>query len=44
MVGEGLALVVEDGFLEAADADFSVSGLGLLLLEAATVDGLEDPV
>lgn len=44
VVGEGFALVVEDGFLDAADADFSVSGRGLLLWEAAAVDGLEEPV
>lgn len=44
VVGEGLPLVVEDGFLEAADAGFSVSGRGLLLLVAAAVDGLADPV
>jgi hypothetical protein len=44
VVGEGLPLVVEDGFLEAADAGFSVSGRGLLLLVAVAVDGLADPV
>lgn len=45
VVGEGLALVVEDGFLEAADADFSVRGRGLLLLLVAVlVDGLDEPV
>lgn len=44
VVGEGLPLVVEDGFLEAADADFSVRGRGLVLLVAVVVDGLDEPV
>lgn len=41
-VGEGLPLIVRDGFLEADNADLSVRGRGVLLVVVGV--GLADPV